>query len=316
MLELNTGVHTGVAGAIEELRGSAPRPASRRACRARTRAGCVGDLADGGARGAARDAVEAAPGFRGLRRPFGAAPALLRPPRPRRRREPRGVHVAARGRPALAPARARAVGQLAVRRRRGDRARLDARRAADAAPPRGRARLPLRTTRPGRPSPSGSSSSGSPTTYAALVGRAAAPAPGHARDPHARPADRPSRRRPASPRSPQALSPAEPAQGHADRGVYAQNRWAAARFGAAAGLVHPDDAVCSPRELLAELLGGRIEPVARDLGSAGVLAARRPRPGGRTARDRPWAGTAGLARDPACRRVRWAVMASGRRRCR
>ncbi len=34
---------------------------------------------------------------------------------------------------------------------------------------------------------------------------------------------------------------AEPVGGHADRGLYAQNRWAASRFGADAGLVHPED---------------------------------------------------------------------------
>ena len=44
------------------------------------------------------------------------------------------------------------------------------------------------------------------------------------------------------------VAAAEPAQGHADRGVYAQNRWAAARFGGAAGLVHPETMrLCSPR---------------------------------------------------------------------
>jgi glutamate---cysteine ligase / carboxylate-amine ligase len=53
----------------------------------------------------------------------------------------------------------------------------------------------------------------------------------------------------------------------ADRGLYAQNRWAAARFGADAGLVHPEAGrLCSPRELLAELLE-RVEPTARRLGS-------------------------------------------------
>ena len=64
---------------------------------------------------------------------------------------------------------------------------------------------------------------------------------------------------------------AEPADGHADRGLYAQNRWAAARFGADAGLVHPETRrLCSARELLAELLE-RVEPTSRQLGSDGFL---------------------------------------------
>ncbi|MGH3040943.1 MAG: carboxylate-amine ligase [Gaiellaceae bacterium] len=68
---------------------------------------------------------------------------------------------------------------------------------------------------------------------------------------------------------------AEPGDGHADRGLYAQNRWAAARFGADAGLVHPEGGrLCSPQELLAELLE-RIEPTARRLGSDGFLGALR-----------------------------------------
>jgi carboxylate-amine ligase len=51
---------------------------------------------------------------------------------------------------------------------------------------------------------------------------------------------------------------ADPAAAPADRGLYAQNRWAAARFGAQAGLIHPRSRVlCAPAELLAELgLGG------------------------------------------------------------
>ena len=64
---------------------------------------------------------------------------------------------------------------------------------------------------------------------------------------------------------------AEPVDGHADRGLYAQNRWAAARFGADSGLVHPETRqLYSARELLAELLE-RLEPTARRLGSDGFL---------------------------------------------
>ena len=47
---------------------------------------------------------------------------------------------------------------------------------------------------------------------------------------------------------------ADPATMPADRGLYAQNRWAAARFGAQAGLIHPRSRdLCAPPELLAEL---------------------------------------------------------------
>ena len=52
----------------------------------------------------------------------------------------------------------------------------------------------------------------------------------------------------------------------ADRGVYAQNRWAAARFGPAAELIHPDgDRLIGARQLLTELLD-RVDPAARGLG--------------------------------------------------
>ena len=47
---------------------------------------------------------------------------------------------------------------------------------------------------------------------------------------------------------------ADPAAAPADRGVYAQNRWAAARFGTQAGLIHPRAGERrGPLELLAEL---------------------------------------------------------------
>jgi carboxylate-amine ligase len=52
----------------------------------------------------------------------------------------------------------------------------------------------------------------------------------------------------------------------ADRGLYAQNRWAALRFGAAAELVHPDREELVPaRGLLAEL-GDELEVDVRELG--------------------------------------------------
>lgn len=57
----------------------------------------------------------------------------------------------------------------------------------------------------------------------------------------------------------------------ADRGLYAQNRWAASRFGTAAPLVHPQGGrVVSPAELLEELLE-RLRPAAERLGCAGHL---------------------------------------------
>ena len=67
------------------------------------------------------------------------------------------------------------------------------------------------------------------------------------------------------------VAAADPGAPAADRGLYAQNRWAAARFGAAAGLIHPEeDRLASPAELLAELLE-RVKPTARSLGSADLL---------------------------------------------
>ncbi len=68
------------------------------------------------------------------------------------------------------------------------------------------------------------------------------------------------------------LPPAPPC----DRGYYAQNRWAAARFGPAAELIHPDAtrAVRVP-ELWAELLE-LLRPAARRIGTAGLLEALDP----------------------------------------
>ncbi|MHB8470085.1 MAG: carboxylate-amine ligase [Gaiellaceae bacterium] len=52
------------------------------------------------------------------------------------------------------------------------------------------------------------------------------------------------------------LVEAAPAVDVADRGAYRQNRWAAARFGLDAELIHPlEDRVASARELFVELLG-------------------------------------------------------------
>jgi glutamate---cysteine ligase / carboxylate-amine ligase len=58
----------------------------------------------------------------------------------------------------------------------------------------------------------------------------------------------------------------------ADRGIYAQNRWEAARFGRAAALIHPDgDRLAGVDRLLADLLE-RVSPSADRLGGAAFLA--------------------------------------------
>jgi carboxylate-amine ligase len=57
-----------------------------------------------------------------------------------------------------------------------------------------------------------------------------------------------------------------------DRAVYAQNRFAALRFGASAELIHPDGTrLATPSELLAELIE-EVEPVSRRLGSDRLVA--------------------------------------------
>jgi carboxylate-amine ligase len=65
----------------------------------------------------------------------------------------------------------------------------------------------------------------------------------------------------------------EPAAAPADRGLYAQNRWAAARFGRGALLVHPaGDRACPASDLLRELVE-TVAPTARRLGSDRLLGA-------------------------------------------
>jgi carboxylate-amine ligase len=62
----------------------------------------------------------------------------------------------------------------------------------------------------------------------------------------------------------------------AQRGDYAQNRWAALRFGPAAELIHPDgDRLVSARELADELVR-LVEPAARELGTDELLATLDP----------------------------------------
>ncbi|MGH3032445.1 MAG: carboxylate-amine ligase, partial [Gaiellaceae bacterium] len=75
----------------------------------------------------------------------------------------------------------------------------------------------------------------------------------------------------------QALVARTPAAPPADRGLYAQNRWAALRFGAAAQLVHPEGKrLVSVGELLGELherlaLDDELEPLAGLDGAGGQL---------------------------------------------
>jgi glutamate---cysteine ligase / carboxylate-amine ligase len=63
----------------------------------------------------------------------------------------------------------------------------------------------------------------------------------------------------------------------ANRGDYAQNRWAALRFGPRAELIHPDgDRLVPAPELMYELLA-LIEPAVRELGSVELIRAFDPR---------------------------------------
>lgn len=69
----------------------------------------------------------------------------------------------------------------------------------------------------------------------------------------------------------QALVAATERAGPADRGIYAQNRWAALRFGRTAELIHPDDAgLAAVDDLLSELTD-RVQPAAQRLGGANFL---------------------------------------------
>jgi carboxylate-amine ligase len=69
----------------------------------------------------------------------------------------------------------------------------------------------------------------------------------------------------------QALVAAADEEHSADRGIYAQNRWAALRFGRAAELIHPSEGrLVGGSDLLLELLE-RVGPTAKRLGGAGFL---------------------------------------------
>ncbi|HET7807173.1 MAG TPA: YbdK family carboxylate-amine ligase [Gaiellaceae bacterium] len=62
----------------------------------------------------------------------------------------------------------------------------------------------------------------------------------------------------------------------ANRGDYAQNRWAALRFGPRAELIHPDGSRLVPVRELVEELVALVEPAARELGTADLLGAIDP----------------------------------------
>ncbi|MDQ3857998.1 MAG: YbdK family carboxylate-amine ligase, partial [Actinomycetota bacterium] len=69
----------------------------------------------------------------------------------------------------------------------------------------------------------------------------------------------------------QALVAAANPERATDRGIYAQNRWAALRFGASASLIHPDGrGLASVPDLLAEL-EELVRPSAERLGAADLL---------------------------------------------
>jgi glutamate---cysteine ligase / carboxylate-amine ligase len=70
----------------------------------------------------------------------------------------------------------------------------------------------------------------------------------------------------------QALVASDDGAKPADRGIYAQNRWAGLRFGRAAGLIHPaGDRLAAVDELLSELIE-RVRPAAERLGGARFFA--------------------------------------------
>lgn len=68
------------------------------------------------------------------------------------------------------------------------------------------------------------------------------------------------------------LPPAQNRLGDRGRADYAQNRWAAARFGPAAGLIHPDGSRRAPAHELGEELLGLVAGQAEQLGGAGALS--------------------------------------------
>ena len=206
--------------------GSCPR---RRGTWPTARAGGAGDHAGRGL-----------PALRRVRGLIGPPSVLLRASRSRRRREPGGVHGRARARASVAPARARRLGQLALARRSAETGLASNRAEILALLPRSGAPPVFEPTPTGSASPSGSSSSSWRTRTGGSGGTSARIRRSGRSRSACRTSRRASRPRSRSPRSFRRSSRrAEPGP-PADRGIYAENRWAAFRFGRAARLVHPD----------------------------------------------------------------------------
>ena len=114
--------------------------------------------------------------------------------------------------------------------------------------------------------------------HAFLVGRSAPSPLRDARDPNAGPADQPCRHRRAH-RAPAGALCVRRRRGRpraAERGDYAQNRWAALRFGPGAELIHPDGTrLIRVPELARELLD-LVAPAAEQLGTTDELVALDP----------------------------------------
>ena len=188
MVELATGVCETAHEALEAM-AALRAGAAEAAQRERARAGRGRDARVQPADCAADRAGPALPRVRQVRGSLGAAPGGVRPARPRRDAELRGLHGRARGGARLAPSRARPLGELAVPRRRGDRPDVEPSRGPGGAATRvgaaglrlvcgvGGVRRALRAARPRR------------RLHALLVGHPPAPALRDARDPRAGPAD-------------------------------------------------------------------------------------------------------------------------------
>ena len=184
-------------------RGAAGAPARRRG-----RGGPRGSRDRGGRHPSVRARRGSADRRRGalhrlqaLRRDQRPPPGRAGPARPRRHGVGRRVLALPRGDPALASGRARAVGELAVARRRADGDGLEPRARPRRAAARGRpagVRLVRGVGGVGRAARALGVAAG---LHADLVGRPAASAVRHARGARSRPADRRRRSRPRSPRS-------------------------------------------------------------------------------------------------------------------
>ena len=187
-----------------------------------------------------------------------------------------------RGDPAVAAGRARALRELAVVRRRADRDGVEPRAGARRAAPCGRAAGVRAPTRSGSRGSSGSSRSASPQDYTRIwwdvrphpkLGTLEVRIPDQPTDVRCSAAFAALLQALCA----TALEGGLPGNGSVlgDRGRadYAQNRWAAARFGPRAKLLHPDGSSC--------VAGGRARRRAARARPAGGARARRrgmPRP--------------------------------------